>query len=70
MLAVRFPKDLEHRLVKLSSQTGRTKSHYLKKALEEYLEEHEDFLLAVARLEKKNPRISLKELEKKLNVES
>ena len=41
MLAVRLPKDLEDRLNKLAASTHRSKSFYMKEALESYLEEYE-----------------------------
>lgn len=69
MLAVRLPEKLEHKLDNLAEQTGRSKSFYVRKAIEEFLEDHEDYLIALARLEKKNPRISLKELEKELGLD-
>ena len=66
MLTARIPADLEQRLEKLAEQTGRQKSYYIRAALQEYLDNHEDYLLALARLEKKNPRLTIAELEKKL----
>lgn len=69
MLAVRLPEKLEHKLENLSLETGRSKSYYVKQALEAYLLDREDYLLAVARLEKKNPRISIEEMERRLGME-
>ena len=69
MLAVRLPEQLESRLSQLSEETHRPKSYYVKLALEEFLTDHEDHLLAIARLEKQNPRITLEEMEKRLDVE-
>ena len=69
MLAVRLPEKLEHKLDDLATQTGRTKSFYVRKAIEEFLDNHEDYLIALARLEKRNPRLSLKELEKELGLD-
>ena len=46
MLAVRIPKEIEDRLDSLSKKTGRTKSFYIRQALDEYLEELEDIYLA------------------------
>ena len=57
MLAVRLPKELEAKLEKVSNETHRSKSYYIRTALEQYLEDREDYLLAVARLEENNPRI-------------
>ncbi|MDO8953648.1 MAG: TraY domain-containing protein [Gammaproteobacteria bacterium] len=66
MLTLRLPKELELRLENLAEFTGRTKTYYAKKALEKYLEDQEDYLIAIARLEKNNPKISLDEVEKRV----
>lgn len=52
MLGVRLPEDLEKRLDQLSKETHRSKSYYVKRALEEFLQDREDYLLALARFEK------------------
>lgn len=52
MLGVRLPEDLEKRLDQLSKETHRSKSYYVKRALEEFLQDREDYLLALARYEK------------------
>ena len=69
MLAVRLPETLDKRLTELSEQTDRSKSYYDRQAIKAFLEDHEDHLLAIARLEKKNPRLSLEEMEKRLDME-
>jgi predicted DNA-binding protein len=48
---VRIPKSLDERLSRLTARTGRAKAYYARKALEKYLEEMEDHLLAAAALE-------------------
>ena len=65
MLAVRLPEKLEIRLTDLAVKTGRSKSYYVRHAVEEFLQDEEDYLLAVSRLEKNNPRISLEEMERR-----
>jgi RHH-type rel operon transcriptional repressor/antitoxin RelB len=70
MLAVRLPEQLEGRLTNLASKTGHTKSYYVKKAIEEFLEDREDYLLAIAVLEQKNPSIPLDEVIKELGLDS
>lgn len=70
MLTVRLPEALEMRLERISKETGRTKSYYIKKAIEQYIEDREDYLLAVSALEKKNPTISLEQLERELGLEN
>ena len=48
---VRLPDDLYDRLDALADQTGRTKSYYVLFALKDMLEEHEDYLEALAAIE-------------------
>jgi len=62
MLTFRLPVQMEKRLNRLSKRTGRPKSYYAKKALGEFLEEHEDYLIAIARLEENLPPIPLAEV--------
>lgn len=52
MLAVRLPEDIEKRLAALSKATGRTKSFYARRAIEEHLDELEDTYLAERTLER------------------
>lgn len=69
MLNVRLPKNIETRLVDLSLKTGRSKSYYVCQAIQNFLDSEEDYLLALSRLEKNNPRLSLEELEKHLGLD-
>ena len=66
MLGVRLDKETEVRLTHLCEETGRSKSYYAKKAIREFLNDREDYLLGIAALEKREPTISLKDLEKEL----
>jgi RHH-type transcriptional regulator, rel operon repressor / antitoxin RelB len=72
--AVRLREDLEKRLSSLAKKTHRSKSFYIQRAIEEFLEEQEDYLLAISRLEtydkdgKKG--ISLEEIEEKIKLRS
>lgn len=49
MVTVRLTKELEDRLDSLAVKTGRTKSFFIRQALEEHLEEVEDAYLAEKR---------------------
>ena len=73
MLALRLPKDVERRLERLARKTGRTKSYYARQAIEQFLEEREDYLLGVSVLERvergEEPTISLGELQKRLGLD-
>lgn len=69
MVAVRLPKELDKRLERFAHETHRTKSYYIRKALEKFLEDEEDYLLAVARLEENNPRIPYEQVRKELGLD-
>ena len=70
MLAIRLPEELEKRLQSLADKTNRSKSYYARKAIEEFLEDREDYFLALAVLEKDDrKRYSLKEVEKILGID-
>ena len=68
-MGIRLEPDLEKRLDKLAKQTGRSKSYYARLAIQQYLEDREDYLLGIAALERREPRISLEELERELGLE-
>jgi RHH-type rel operon transcriptional repressor/antitoxin RelB len=68
MLGVRLEPELEKRLEKLAKKTGRTKSFYAKEAIRQYVEDREDYLLAVD-VSKRNERtFSLGEVRRKLGL--
>ncbi len=69
MLNVRLPKEVEDRLEALAARTGRTKSYYARRAIVEFLEDQEDYLLVVAALEKSRERFSLDEAAARLGLE-
>lgn len=52
MLTIRLPVEMEQRLSQLAKETHRSKSYYVKRALEEFLEEQEDYLIALTRMER------------------
>ncbi|MBC9890572.1 MAG: TraY domain-containing protein [Opitutae bacterium] len=47
MLAIRLDPDIEKRLETLAKKTGRTKTFYAREAILEYLQDLEDYYLAV-----------------------
>ncbi len=69
MLTVRLSRTLESRLNRLAKRTGRPKSYYAKKAIAEFLDEQEDYLIAVTRLEENLPPIPLDEVAKRLGLD-
>jgi len=68
MLSIKLSSDLEERLNRLAAVTHRPKSYYLRAALLEYLEAHEDTFIALSRLEKPEKRWTLEELENGADV--
>jgi RHH-type transcriptional regulator, rel operon repressor / antitoxin RelB len=69
MLGVRLDQETELRLEHLCEETGHTKSYFVKKAIREFLDDREDYLLGMATLEKKESKVSLKKLEKNLGLD-
>jgi len=72
--SIRLPHEIENRLEKLSSQTGRSKSFYVKEAIVEHLDEIEDVYLAEKRLEDiragRTQTIPLEEVMKRYGMDS
>ncbi len=60
---------MESQLDNLARETGRSKSYYVKKAIENFLEDREDYLLALAVLERNEPTKTLDEVRKSLGLE-
>ena len=50
MLAIRLPPEVEARLTALADATGRSKSYYVREAIEEHLADLEDIYLAHKRI--------------------
>lgn len=69
MLSIRLPKDVEERLQRLAEKTGRSKSYFARQAIIEFIEDREDYLIALARLERKDPTVPIEELERRLGLE-
>ena len=71
MLAIRLPEDIEARLSAIAEKTGRTKSFYARAAIEEYIEDLEDYYLAeeVMKTFKPGDGIPLEEVIKNLGLD-
>ena len=69
MLSIRLKPALERRLSRLARQTGRTKTFYATKLIEENIEDLEDRYLAEARLEKRGKRYSATEVRRQLGLD-
>lgn len=69
-LAFRVPEEIASELEKLSQETGRSKSHYVREAIVQYLEERADYYRAIARLEKSKGKgnVSLEEIQREFGL--
>ena len=54
MLSLKLPEDLENRLQDLSLKTRKSKSFYIREALQLFLEENDEASIALERLNDKN----------------
>jgi RHH-type rel operon transcriptional repressor/antitoxin RelB len=68
MLGIRLEPELEEKLNSLARETGRSKSYYAREAIRQYLEDREDYLKGIAALERREPTITLDELERRLGL--
>ncbi len=72
MTSVRLGKELESRLNELAEATARSKSFYIKEAIQGYLDEYEDLLMALnikERLQKGLEKTyTLEEVQKQLGL--
>ena len=69
MLSIRLKPALERRLSRLARQTGRTKTFYATKLIEENIEDLEDRYLAEARLENRGKRYSTAQVRRQLGLD-
>lgn len=67
-LTVRLDEAQELALEKLAADTGRTKSYYVKKALDQFLEDRADYLTALAVLERNERTYSAAEVRRELGL--
>ena len=64
-VSVRLPEDVAKRLDELAKSLDRPKTYIVTRALREYLEEYEDYLIALHRLNDKDDKaVSEKKLVK------
>ncbi|HYB76476.1 MAG TPA: ribbon-helix-helix domain-containing protein [Nitrososphaerales archaeon] len=56
-VSVRLPEDIARRLDELSRSLDRPKTYIVTKALRAYMEEYEDYLIALHRLNDKDDRV-------------
>ena len=68
-ISVRLPEDIAKELERVSETIERPKTYIVKKALEEYLKEYSDYLIAIERLMDKDDKIiSADEMRERLGL--
>lgn len=68
-LTLRVEEQLDRKLRRLAKETERPKSYFIKKALELYLEEYEDYQIALARRADEDEEIlTMTQMRKALGV--
>ena len=68
MLAIRLDAEIEDRLEKLAKKTGRTKTFYAREAILEYLQDMEDYYLAVDLIQEPGRIYSAEEAKSELDL--
>ncbi len=69
MLSIRLKPGIEKRLSRLAKETGRTKTFYASKLIEENLEDLEDRYLAETRLEKRGKTYTSAQVRSELGLD-
>jgi RHH-type rel operon transcriptional repressor/antitoxin RelB len=68
MLAIRLDPKIEERLERLAKKTGRTKTFYAREAILEYLEDMEDYYIAIDAIQEPGRIYSSKEAKSELGL--
>ena len=68
-IALRLPPKLDKRLTELAQKTHRSKSFYAREAIEHYIEDLEDYYLAMAVLNNPGKIYSMEDVEKMCGLE-
>ncbi len=67
--SVRLDDETERRLGELARRTGRTKTWYIREAIKEYLDEWDEYHLALSRLEREKGEVDITEVRRRLGLE-
>ena len=69
-VTAKIPEQVNIKLENLAEMLDRKKGYIIRKAIIEYIEEKEDYLVALHRLEQKGKRYSLTEVEKECDLDN
>lgn len=68
-VTTKISDSLHNALSELSNEIHRSRGYIMQRAIENYLEEKSDILVALARIERGEETISFEELQKKYDLE-
>ena len=69
VITTRISNELDIILSNVAKEIDRPKGYIIRKAIESYLEEKADLLIALSRIEKEEEVISLEDIKKKYGLE-
>jgi RHH-type transcriptional regulator, rel operon repressor / antitoxin RelB len=68
MLSIHLNPELEERLGRLAERTGRSKTFYAREAIEQHLQDLEDYYLAADTLKNSSRSYSAEEAKRELGI--
>ena len=69
-VTTKIPDEVNKALTNLANEINRSKGYIIQRAIQNYLEEKTDILIALSRIEKGESTISLEDIEKKYELEN
>lgn len=69
-ITAKIPSDMNSRLHALARKTDRNRSYIIRRALEEFLDDQEDYYEALAVLARKEKTYTLEQVEKELGLDN
>ncbi len=67
--SVRLDGETERCLGELARRTGRTKTWYIREAIKEYLDEWDEYHLALSRLEREKGEVDIADVRRRLGLD-
>ncbi len=69
MSSIRLDPALDARLERLAKETRQSKNYHAELAIQQYLDDREDYLSGIAALERNEARVPLEDLERELGMD-
>lgn len=68
-LSIELTPEIEAKLVEIAKEMGKSKSDCVKHAVEEFLEDWDDYKIAIDRLENEDGEVDFSEVKRRLGLE-